>query len=163
MNKFPSVWGGGQLIAFSGIDGQTDFQNGLCLRTAFEKYVFQFKDGAYTPTPPVIRYAGSEVKNLELTGDFFRFYGEDGTVSSGVLPDSYHVLLDGDFSVELQDKYDIAGKDGKMLIGRKGFFDPALLELDVETEISKRAKFIISAPVPENISDAAHRNVDDTL
>ena len=159
MNKFPSVWGGGQLIAFSGIDGQTDFQNGLCLRTAFEKYVFQFKDGAYTPTPPVIRYAGSEVKNLELTGDFFRFYGEDGTVSSGVLPDSYHVLLDGDFSVELQDKYDIAGKDGKMLIGRKGFFDPALLELDVETEISKRAKFIISAPIPENISDAAHRTL----
>ena len=92
---------------------------------------------------------------MELTGDFFRFYGEDGTVSSGVLPDSYHVLLDGDFSVELQDKYDIAGKDGKMLIGRKGFFDPALLELNVEDEIAKRGRFITSAPIPENISDAS--------
>ncbi len=159
MNKFPKVWGGGQLLAFSGIDGQTDFKNGLCLRTAFNEYVFQFKDGAYTPTPPVIRYTGSEVEKLELTGDFFRFYGVDGTVSSGVLTDSYHILLDGDFSVELQDKYDIAGKDGKMLIGRKGFFNPALVDANIEDIIALRSKFIADAPHPENISDASRQTL----
>ena len=28
-----SVWGNGQLLAFSGIDGATDFDHGLTLRT----------------------------------------------------------------------------------------------------------------------------------
>ena len=159
MNKFPNVWGGGQLLAFSGIDGKTDFNHGLCLRTAFDSYELQFKDGPYTPTPPVVRYAGSEVENIELTGDFFRFYGKDGSVSSGVLTDAYHLLLDGDFELELQDKYDVAGKDGKMLIGRKGFFDPELLNCNVDEEIAKRAQFILNAPKPQNISEASYRTL----
>ena len=29
MNRYPTVWGGGQLLAFSGIDGVTDYENGL--------------------------------------------------------------------------------------------------------------------------------------
>ena len=148
MNKFPSIWGGGQLLAFSGLDGKTDFNNNLCLRTAFNEYALQFKDGAFVPDPPAIRFP-REPEKIELTGDFFRFYDADGTVSSGVLPDCYHVLLDGDFDVELQGKYEIAGKGGKMLIGRKGFFNPALLELDVEAEIAKRGKFIAEAAIPK--------------
>ena len=43
MNRYPTVWGGGQLLAFSGIDGVTDYENGLRLRTAFDGYVFELK------------------------------------------------------------------------------------------------------------------------
>ena len=30
-----NVWGGGQLLAFSGVDGATDYERGLTARTAF--------------------------------------------------------------------------------------------------------------------------------
>ena len=156
MNKYPNVWGGGQLLAFSGIDGKTDFNNGITLRTGYTGYEIQFQNGPFSATPPAIRFC-QEVKDVELTGDFFRFYAEDGSVSSGVLPDNYHVLLDGDFDIELQGKYEVGGKDGKILIGRKDFFNPALLDLDVEAEIAKRAKFIDNAVLPEYISDNARR------
>ena len=139
MNKYPNVWGGGQLLAFSGIDGKTDFNNGITLRTGYTGYEIQFQNGPFSATPPAIRFC-QEVKDVELTGDFFRFHAADGSVSSGVLPDNYHVLLDGDFDIELQGKYEVGGKDGKILIGRKEFFNPALLELDVDAEIAKRAK-----------------------
>lgn len=159
MGKFPMVWGGGQLLAFSGIDGKTDFQNGLCLRTAFDEYAIQFKDGAFNPAPPAIRYNAGEVEKVELTGDFFRFYGKDGSVSSGVLVDAYHVLLDGDFDVELQGKYEIDGKAGKMLIGRKGFFNPAWLDCDVDAQIAKRAGFILNTPKPSGISESSRQTL----
>ena len=156
MNKYPNVWGGGQLLAFSGIDGKTDFNNGITMRTGHTGYEIQFQNGPFSPAPPAIRFL-QKVKDVELTGDFFRFYAEDGTVSCGVLPDNYHVLLDGDFDIELQGKYEVSGKGGKILIGRKEFFDPALLDLDVEAEIAKRAAFIDNAVLPENISEASRR------
>ena len=158
MNKFPTVWGGGQLLAFSGIDGKTDFQNNLCMRTAFDEYAIQFKEGPFTPAPPAVRYLG-EVDHVELTGDFFRFYDKDGSVSSGVLVDCYHLLLDGDFDIELQGKYFIDSKDGKMLIAKKEFFNAALLERNVDDEIAKRAEFILNAPKPADISDASHQTL----
>ena len=100
MNRYPTVWGGGQLLAFSGIDGVTDYENGLRLRTAFDGYVFELKQDGYTPPDPVIRYTGSAPEKVELTGDFFRFHTAGG-VSSGVLVDARHLLLEGDFELEL--------------------------------------------------------------
>ena len=40
----PAVWGYGQLLTFSGIDGKTDYEAGLCLRTAMEGYIFEVKN-----------------------------------------------------------------------------------------------------------------------
>ena len=37
IEKFFNVWGGGQLLAFSGIDGKTDYYRGLVARTAFDR------------------------------------------------------------------------------------------------------------------------------
>ena len=77
MDKIPNIWGGGQLLAFSGIDGRTDFQHGLCLRTAFQGYVFEFKN--HTPASPDAKviYTGPKPDRIELTGDFFRFYADN--------------------------------------------------------------------------------------
>ena len=33
---FPAKWSAGQLMAFSGMDGATDYRNGLVARTSFE-------------------------------------------------------------------------------------------------------------------------------
>jgi hypothetical protein len=31
-----NIWGPGQIIAYSGLDGKTDFDHGLVLRTTFD-------------------------------------------------------------------------------------------------------------------------------
>ena len=38
-----NVWGGGQLFCFSGIDGKTDFDEGLVLRTVADIAAFEVK------------------------------------------------------------------------------------------------------------------------
>lgn len=120
MNRYPTVWGGGQLLAFSGIDGVTDYENGLRLRTAFDGYVFELKQDGYTPPDPVIRYTGSAPEKVELTGDFFRFHTAGG-VSSGVLVDARHLLLEGDFELELLNRYDSVASGNRKLVAAKGF------------------------------------------
>ncbi|MDD3116580.1 MAG: hypothetical protein PHO45_04355, partial [Victivallaceae bacterium] len=96
MNKYPTIWGGGQLLAFSGIDGTTDYENGLCLRTAMKGYAFELKKDNYKKDPATIRYTGPIPETVELTGDFFRFHA-NGNTSSGVLLDTFHILLEGSF------------------------------------------------------------------
>ena len=144
MNRYPTVWGGGQLLAFSGIDGVTDYENGLRLRTAFDGYVFELKQDGYTPPDPVIRYTGSAPEKVELTGDFFRFHTAGG-VSSGVLVDAQHLLLEGDFELELLNRYDSVASGNRKLVAAKGFLKKELLELDIADEIAKRGKFLLSA------------------
>ena len=100
MDKIPDIWGGGQLLAFSGIDGQTDFNNGLCLRTAMRGYVFELKNHAPDSPDAKVLYTGPKPEKIELTGDFFRFYAGD-QISSGVIADASNLLLDGDFELEL--------------------------------------------------------------
>ena len=156
MNRYPTVWGGGQLLAFSGIDGVTDYENGLRLRTAFEGYVFELKQDGYTPPDPVIRYTGSAPEKVELTGDFFRFHTAGG-VSSGVLVDARHLLLEGDFELELLNRYDSVASGNRKLVAAKGFLKKELLELDIADEIAKRGKFLLSASLPEDVSEAARR------
>ncbi len=156
MNRYPTVWGGGQLLAFSGIDGVTDYENGLRLRTAFDGYVFELKQDGYTPPDPVIRYTGSAPEKVELTGDFFRFHTAGG-VSSGVLVDARHLLLEGDFELELLNRYDSVASGNRKLVAAKGFLKKELLELDIADEIAKRGKFLLSAPLPEDVSETARR------
>ena len=45
MNDFSawSVWGGGQLFAFSAFDGETDWRNGLVLRSVAAASVLEVK------------------------------------------------------------------------------------------------------------------------
>ena len=69
MNHDPDIWGGGQLLAFSGVDGKTDFEHGLCLRTAMQGYAFEVKSHAPGLPDAKIVYTGPEPEKIELTGD----------------------------------------------------------------------------------------------
>ena len=103
MNKIHDIWSGGQLLAFSGIDGQTDFRNGLCLRTAMQGWTFELKNVNLQIPDAKIHYSGSLPEKVELTGDFFKFY-TSGKISCGVLADACNLLLDGEFSLEMKQK-----------------------------------------------------------
>ena len=145
MNKFPDVWDYGQLLAFSGIDGQTDFWDGMCLRTARNEYAFELK--IHDPDQKAkICYTGAVPEKVELTGDFFRFYA-NGKVSCGVFADAWNFILDGEFQlVDTEAFYESETRDGRTLLAVKGRLHKAFLEESTEALIAKRAAFLESIP-----------------
>ena len=99
MKKYPTIWGGGQLLAFSGMDGTTDYKNGLCLRTVFHGYAFELKTNSDERKAPMIRYTGPEPESIELTINtilinppqkLFRFVGAEEFPPMEFVPPSNH-------------------------------------------------------------------------
>ena len=154
MNVYPNIWGGGQLLAFSGIDGQTDFNNGLILRTAMQGYVFEFKNLHPDSPDAKVIYTGPKPDRIELTGDFFRFHAGN-RVSAGVIADAADLVLDGDFELELTPEYESAKSGNRLVAARKGALREEWLSADLEQLISERAEFLRNAPVPQDVSDAS--------
>ena len=157
MSKFPDVWDYGQLLAFSGMDGQTDFWNGMCLRTAKDEYAFELK--IQDPDQKAkICYTGAKPDRIELTGDFFRFYVEGKVVSSGVLCDGWSILLDGEFQlVDTEEYYESEVRNGRILLAVKEHFNSAFFDESTEALIAKRAAFLESFPELKNVPESAKR------
>ena len=156
MNHLPDIWGGGQLLAFSGIDGQTDFNNGLCLRTAMQGYAFELKNHPATSPDARVVYTGPRPDRIELTGDFFRFHAGN-RVSSGVIADTANLLLDGDFELESTPEYESAKSGNRLVAARKGALREEWLATDLEQLVSERAEFLRNAPVPQDVSETSRR------
>ena len=158
MNIFPDVWDYGQLLAFSGMDGQTDFWNGLCLRTARNEYAFELK--IQDPDQKAkICYNGPAPDRVELTGDFFRFYSNGKVAASGVLVDGWSMILDGDFQlVATEEYYDTAtDANGRILLAVKEHLQVSFLEETTDALIEKRAAFLKSFPVLKDVPESAQK------
>ena len=162
MNKLHDIWSGGQLLAFSGIDGQTDFLNGLCLRTAMQGWTLELKKTKLDTQDAKIHYIGPQPEKVELTGDFFKFYAS-GKISCGVLADACNLLLDGEFSLEMTGDYEFVTEGNKILIASKGFLKKEFLSADLNALIEKRAKFVQNAPIPDGISEISRRTAVNRL
>lgn len=81
-----NVWGKGQLIAYSGIDGETDYDDGLVLRSR--------EEGGFDlclPEPGRILLPGGAPRRCFLASDCFELDG-----IRGVLPECRHLLIEGD-------------------------------------------------------------------
>jgi len=154
--RFPDIWGGGQLLAFSGIDGATDFDNGLCLRTAFSGYSLEIKPRDLRQPDAKIRYTGPAPEKTELTGDFFRLRA-GGKVSAGVLADACNLLLEGDFAAELTPQFESVSSGSRTVIAARGFLDAALLGADPDRIIAERAAWLENVPVPTGVSETSRR------
>lgn len=156
INKIHNVWGGGQLLAFSGIDGKTDFKNGIILRTAMQGYIFEFKQRGQFNADSIISYHGAELDDLELSGDFFRFYTGD-KISCGVIADSHNILLDGDFSVKISSDYEMLSEGTKILVASNGFLKSEYLYANMDEMIEKRKAFVCNAVFPDHLSVDSQR------
>ena len=156
MNTFPEIWDYGQLLAFSGLEGQTDFWQGLCLRTARNRYAFELK--IHDPEQKAeICYTGPAPERVELTGDFFRFFA-DGKISSGVIADAWNIILDGDFKlVSTEEFYETVTENGRYLLAVKGHLNKDFLKESTGSLIEKRSLFLKSFPVLENVPESAQK------
>ena len=143
-----NVWGPGQILAFSGLDGSTDYNKGLVLRTAFDWTGFDIK---LPENGGAIKINNFNKKNDKLTiaGDFFQF-GE----TKGAFIDAWHVMIEGDIKVKTNDSVEMLCANNRILIGTKDHFRPELLAKKLSEVISERKdnlkKFKIPGKLPVN-------------
>ncbi|MFA6816511.1 MAG: trehalase family glycosidase [Lentisphaeria bacterium] len=140
-----NVWGPGQILAFSGLDGSTDFNNSLILRTAFNWLGFEIKlpeNGGSIK----IKNFNKNIDNLTLAGDFFHI-GE----TKGAFVDTWHLLLEGDVDIEIGKSVKMLCANNRILIGAKDHFRPELLSEKLDEVISKRRRSLEKFPMPTKL------------
>lgn len=153
-----SVWNGGQLMAFSALDGTTDYNGALTARTAFDSPGIDIT----LPARGRIRFPGVTRADNLVAGDWFRFDGENPTV--GVFLDTHHLLLEGPCVVthaEAGITCSIAGN--RTLIGSSTHFDPGKIAADVTDAVRDRCRWIESRCLPPVNSRAAGRTLIKAL
>lgn len=165
-----TVWGGGQLLAFSGLDGPTDYEQGIVARTA--------KDGRaaveiMVPERAVLVFDEAAPVETDITGDTLRVRTGRGE-SRLVLADAHHLLVDGPCEVEgtgggpMPEALRVARSGARTLVGSGGAFDESWIEADVDALWAKRRAWSVAAAArvqgrAGGGSGAARRAADATL
>ena len=178
-----NVWGGGQLLAFSGIDGQTDFYHGLTARTSFDglgvdvklpgKCQLIFAPGFRSFCRSRLqrdfcrsrlqRDTGQLPPRLTLAGDFWAIETADGLVRGAFL-DAYHLLIEGPCTVTRRGpEIAVRQQGGRTLVGSAVRFDPSKVDADLDAAIADRRRWLESIALPPGISDRARRTLVKAL
>ena len=150
-SKVLNIWGPGQIMAFSGLDGKTDYNNGLVLRTAFGYDGFDIKlpenGGAIK-----LKDFDPANKDITLTGDYFVL----GNVK-GVFVNAWHLLLEGDIQIEANAPIETLSAGNLTLVGCRKHFNSEYLDYSIDGFIAERQKQLNKFPVPGNIPEDSKR------
>jgi putative isomerase len=143
---FRSQWYGGQLLAFSGLDGKTDFYEGLVARTAPDAAAIDVK------YPAACRIQFADPSQVLLAGDFFELQTAQGPVR-GALLDSYHLLIEGACEIIHADPgIAVQKKKDRVLVGSALHFNQALLDAELGEAIGARKHWLESLPFPDGLT-----------
>ena len=148
-----NIWGPGQIVAYSGLNGKTDFDHGLVLRTAFDWAGFEIKipeAGGRIEVEPADMHA----PDLLLAGDFFQL-----TSVCGVLIDAWHLLVEGPVKIELSSEMRVLQSGNSTLIGVSQFFNPSHVKLRVKDLVAERLQELKRFPRPDSLSEAAEKTL----
>lgn len=139
---FPA-WNRGQLLAFSGLDGPTDYAGGLVLRTA------QAPDGLDIVFPARARVTFGVVRaaDIVVSSDFFCFSTASGPVI-GCLLDAHHLLISGPATLSAgDDAFRSLSQGDRLLLGTAAHFDAALIDADLAAVLAERCRWILGQPL----------------
>ena len=134
----PAIWGGGQLLAFSGLDGPTDYDNGLCGRTALDGAGIEL----LLPGRCLIRL-GEKVQSIGLlTGDAFDLATDAGRIQGAFL-DAHHLLIEGPCAVDCESSALAVRRNGnRTLLGAAAHFDSSLIAANRPGAIADRERWL---------------------
>jgi glycogen debranching enzyme len=140
-------WTGGQLLAFSGLDGRTDYHHGLCLRTAFDGIGLEIK----LPGQGRLTFGRRVAGEVLLTGDAFDVTTDNGR-SRGAMLDAGHLLIEGHCDVDVDDPALRVMKAGKRtLLASAELADADKLQASLDEAIVERLAWLRSLELPEEI------------
>ena len=130
---------GGQLFAFSAVDGPTDWRHGFVGRWSGNSLEFKL------PTP-----GGA----LVFPGEPDGVYGDCFTAGAtrGALADAYTLLVEGEFhATGLPDAYAMQSRGTKHVIAPREFFDPGWLDADFDAVFAARKKWLDALGVNDTV------------
>jgi len=131
-------WGKGQLFAYSGLEGQTDYDHGLVLRSR-DNAAFDIK----LPGEGRVTFREDPPDSCFLASDSFEL---DGV--RGAMPDCHHLLIEGQAEAEPGSDALIAlRRNNRLLIGAAARFRPELIDADLDALMEKSRAFF--APLPD--------------
>lgn len=109
----PNIWGFGQLMAFSGIDGITDYKSGLVARTLENPLGIEIM----LPERAMLSFGTQIIGRAQLTNDSFVLTTENGEVR-GAFVAAFHLLCDGPVKLDhLSPSLQAISKGSLTLIG----------------------------------------------
>ena len=137
-----SNWHRGQLIAFSAVDGPTDYVAGLVIRTTEHPAGLE----VVRPDTAPITFGEPPETDIIVASDFFSFRSASGR-TSGCLLDAHHLLIVG--SALLfggSETVRCVSREGRCLIGSASHFDPSLLDADFDAAFAARSGWVLGQP-----------------
>jgi hypothetical protein len=154
-----NTWHGGQLLAFSGLDGETDFESGLAARTSFGSPGIDFK----IPGSCRIRFPAGQVKNSIFTGDYFNIECGQSALR-GVFLDAHHFIIEGTCEIIDSEPSISFEKEGiRTLIGSTNNFDPKKIKSDIDASTGERSKWLQKLQLKTPSSAASRRTLAKAL
>ncbi len=146
-----SEWHGGQLMAFSALDGVTDAGNALTARTAFDAPGLDIK----LPARCHIRFPAQADPDNTVAGDWFRVGG-----TRGAFLDTYHLLIEGPCKVvDTEPRISVAVDAHRTLIGSASHFDGSRIAADIDAALGARSRWLDALRLPAGLSPAAARTL----
>ena len=143
-----NIWGSGQLLAFSGIDGASDYYYGLTARTSVNGAALSIE----IPGSGLICFDELPPEKTFLTSDCFALTLSDGSKVQGALADCYHLLIKGKCQIkEISGELEFLQKDGKTLIASKKFFDSSKIDLNVQEITEQQKRWLSGIEIPTGL------------
>ncbi|GAB0112756.1 amylo-alpha-1,6-glucosidase [Acidisoma sp. C75] len=139
-------WHRGQLLALSGLDGQTDYEGGLVLRTETAPAAIR----VVYPAEAWLTLAGT-VTEACVSCDLVLARMEGGGLLRGAMLDAHHLLLEGPVALAaapgLDERLAVRMAGERLLIGAAPHFQPALIEADLDAALAARAGWLLGQPL----------------
>ena len=146
--KIPGIWGTGQLFAFSALDGTTDYADSLIARSTDDPVGVRVE----LPGKAVVDCGERLTGEIQITNDMFQVTTEIGTIR-GAFVDAYHLLIEGPCRIsDVGEALRFETGEGHTLLGVRTHFDPKLLEVDIQSALAKRQRWIIAQRIPSGLS-----------
>ena len=148
---------GGQLLAFSGLDGTTSFAHGLVARTSLDL------SGIEVRLPERARLVFPQPVSVQLSGDWLVWILPAGVVR-GVFLDAFHLLVEGPCTVERLDAGLSSHVQGnRLLVGATPRFDADLISADVPQALPARSAWMEGLRFPSHLSEPTRRTLTKAL
>lgn len=146
-------WAGGQLLAFSGIDGPTDYHHGLAARTSLDAVGIDIEIPAQTQ----LRFADTGPGSFLVTGDYFEIETPAAKVRGAFL-DAHHILVEGPCRIT-NCSGQIASKQlaHRTLVGVSRCFDAEKIHQNLSQAIDDRSRWLKSRTVPADLTPETYQ------
>ena len=138
------TWGHGQLLAFSGIDGATDYATGLTLRTIGPGCALAAK----LPGVAEITIDAQPPARCLIGGDHLDLTLADGRRVRGALLDAWHLLLEGPVTIgAIEPAIRIVQRGERTLVASAAHCRPEAIAADLDLALAARRRWVGASPL----------------